>query len=120
MKIKRTIPYLSFLLLLNIANAAVFMEEAAQVSGYGPTRVGYSMWYAGACAERIAASVNYVGHATTENALPSILQYSRDSARHLLARCPQAEIIEITAEGQASRPRKYYHFEMHRSDDWEP
>lgn len=120
MKIKTIISYLSFLIFTSAANAAVFMEEAAKVSGYGPTRVGYSMWYAGACGERIAASVGYVGHATTDNALPTILQYSRDSVQHLLARCPQAEVIEITAEGQAARPRLFYRFEMRRDDDWAP
>ncbi len=110
----------AILFVASAANAAVFMQEAASVSGYGPTRVGYSMYYAGACGERIGAEVGYVGRTPIEEALPDVLQYARNSAVHLVARCPQVETIEVAAQGGASSPRRFYRFEMHRSDDWAP
>ena len=105
----------------NVVHAQEFLEDAAQVSGYGPTRVGYSTWYAGACGDRIGASISYVGRTPIGEALPDVLQYARNSAQHLLARCPEAQTIEVNARGQAGGiPPTFYRFVMHRKDDWAP
>lgn len=102
------------------ANAVVFVQEARQQSGYGPTREAFSLYYTGACAERIGAEVGYAGPASDEEALPDILQYARDSMPHLLAQCPLARTVYVTAAGKQSRSRRFYHFTMHRDDDWAP
>lgn len=108
------------LLTAGLARADVFLPEAAQASGYGATRVGYSLAYSGACGEVVGASINYSSRTAVGDALPEALQYARDSVRHLLARCADAQTIVVDLRGRPTSPPLFYRFEMHRGDDWAP
>ena len=116
----RPITTLCLLLVAGLAQGDVFLPDAARVTGYGPTRESYSMRYAGACGDRVGVSVAYMGRTPIDQILPEVLQYSRDSAQHVLAKCPEAKTIEVSAQGQVSRPPKSYRFVMRESDNWAP
>lgn len=108
------------LLTASVGRADVFLPEAAKSSGYGPTRVGYSLAYSGACGETVGASISYMSRTDISDALPEALQYARDSVPHLLAKCAEVQTVIVDLRGSAASPPLFYRFEMRRTDDWAP
>lgn len=100
------------------ARGAIFLPEAAIKTGYGPSLEAWSIYWSGACAERVGIEVGYTGHSEIQNMLPRVTDYARGAVPHVLSQCPKADIIQVNVPGRSANPRPVYLFEMHRNAGW--
>lgn len=100
-------------------HASVFLPDAASRTGYGPTLEAWSVFWTGACAERIGFELGYTGHSEIPSMLPRVTSYARGAVPHVLKACPKADVIHVNVPGRRAGKPLVYQFEMHRSADWE-
>lgn len=100
------------------AHGAVFLPDASSRTGYGPTLEAWSVFWTGACAERIGFELGYTGHSEIQNLLPRVTSYARGAVPHVLKACPKADVIYVNVPGRKGGRPVVYQFEMQRSDDW--
>lgn len=110
--------FLTLLLTGAGVQGAVFLPEAATRTGYGPTLEAWTVYWTGACAERVGIELGYMGHSEIQDMLPRVIDYARAAVPHVLKQCPQADIIHVNVPGRTANPRRVYRFEMNRSADW--
>ncbi|MCR9279339.1 MAG: hypothetical protein NXH85_15385 [Pseudomonadaceae bacterium] len=109
---------LLILLTCGRSEGAVFLPDAASRTGYGPTLEAWSVFWTGACAERIGFELGYTGHSEIQNMLPRVTSYARGAVPHVLKACPKADVIHVNVPGRKDGRPVVYQFEMHRSADW--
>lgn len=114
----RIVLFVSLLVSSAVVRGAIFLPDAAERTGYGPTLEAWSVFWSGACAERVAIEIGFTGHAEIQNMLPRVTSFARKAAPHVLKQCPKANIIDVSVPGRRASPPLVYLFEMHRSANW--
>jgi len=115
-------PYLVLALVLLsssfFSHARVFLPEAAVTEGDYNNKTNYSIFYSGACAQKVGVSIGFYSKKSVSSSINKIYQYAENSVKHILDQCPIAEHIYANVSAVSRKLTDKYVFELHKSDSW--
>lgn len=122
LKARRAIQLANFLILFYTASglASIPILEATSESGYGHTKIRWTAYWNGACAERVGLEIGYGLQEDFADNTGKVIDYARSTIPHLLKKCPQTEVVHVESAAPHVRgaQRAFYRFELHGSENW--
>ncbi len=115
---------LVFLLLLFVSgvHAQEYISEAQVRAPYGSQGDSWGLSWSGMCAPRVAVDVSYTGRSFLNDKQQQVIDYIRNTAKHVVARCPEVEILHVLASGgkhNRENPVGSWRLQLQKSNNWQ-
>ena len=118
--------YLLFVLIFSLfasgAHAQEYISEAQVRAPYGSQGDSWGLLWSGVCAPRVAVDVTYNGRSFLNEKQQQVIDYLRNTAKHVVARCPEVEILHVLASGgkrNRENPVGTWRFQLHKASNWQ-